>query len=321
LHPQAPRVADTIRDAGRNAYGERFGWNGMERRISVVDSSFPGRRLTGRIRRALRLTWYRQTIGDLDTAARYAQRALALAHSHPAVPAALVADAALAAARVARDREDFAGCQEHLEHAIAVLRAAPGDPDRDQLLALALVGLGDQRRRGGDHAVAREALSEARRLVESTPWPDPGLHAAVLIAQGYTATELGAFDEAAQCYARVSRLQRAHGASRADAATLERHLAGLENARGRHPQAETHARQALALRCQAPRVNPVERAPDLAVLASALAGQGRYDEARALLTETIAAYREARPPRRYELAEQLRSLADLERRAALRAVS
>lgn len=269
----------------------------------------------------LRLTWYRQTVGDLDTAARYAGHALTLARSHPAVPAELVADAALAAARVARDREDFTGCEEHLEHAVGVLRDAPEDPDRDQLLALALVGLGDQRRRGGDHPGSRAVLSEARRLVESTPWPDSGLHAAVLIAQGNTATELGAFDEAAQCYARVSRIHDEHGAGRADAATLERHLAGLANARGCHAEAETHARKALALRSQAPWVTPVERGADLAVLASAVAGQRRYDEARALFMETVAAYREARPPRRYELAAQLRNLADLDARLPARVSS
>jgi hypothetical protein len=95
------------------------------------------------------------------------------------------------------------------------------------------------------------------------------LQAAVLTSQG-TANELGAVETAAQCYARVSRIHRENGASRADAATLERNLAGLKYARGRDAQAEAHARRALALRRQAPWVTGVERAGDLAVLAAAL---------------------------------------------------
>jgi tetratricopeptide (TPR) repeat protein len=268
--------------------------------------------LAGRVSRRLRLAWYWQTIGDLDAAGRAAECALRLTHRDRAVPPELAADAALTMARIAQDRDDFASCRDHLEHAVALLRRATDGTDRDRLLGWALLGLAEQRRRAGRYPAAGAALTEALRLVESAEAPDPVLHAAVLTSQGITAKELGAVETAAQCYARVSRIHHENGASRADAAALEHNLAGLEYARGRHAQAEAHARRALALRQQAPWVTGVERAGDLAVLASALAGQQRYDEARNLLLETLTAYREARPPRRYEIAVQLHNLADIE---------
>jgi tetratricopeptide (TPR) repeat protein len=277
---------------------------------SVV-SMIRGKWLASRAKRHLRLAWYWQTVGDLDAAARAAERALRLAHRQE-VPAKLVADAALTMARIAQDRDEFARCRDQLEHAVAVLRTAADDEERDRLLGWALVGVADQRRRAGDYPAAKEALTEALRLVESGRIPDPGLHTAVLTSQGITAKELGAIETAAQCYAQVSRIHRESGASRVDAAALEHNLAGLDYSRGRHAEAEAHARRALALRRQAPRVTEVEQAGDLAVLATALAAQQRYDEARDLLRETLRAYRAVRPPRRYEVAAQLHNLADLE---------
>jgi hypothetical protein len=92
---------------------------------------------------ALRLTWYWQSAGDLDEAAREAECALRLARSHHAVPATLVADVALTMARIAQDRDDSLGCRTHLERAVTVLQASPDGADRDRLLGWALVGLGD----------------------------------------------------------------------------------------------------------------------------------------------------------------------------------
>ena len=51
---------------------------------------------------------------------------------------------------------------------------------------------------------------------------------------------------------------------------------------------------------------------DLAVLASAVAGQRRHDEARELLEEAMAACHRARPPRRYEIAVHLHNLAAID---------
>jgi tetratricopeptide (TPR) repeat protein len=262
-----------------------------------------------RAARALRLAWFWQALGDLDEAARDAERALRLARRHSAT---LVADVALTAARIAQDRDDAVGCRAHLHCALTTLEQAPAGADRDRLRGWAMVGLGEQHRRAGDYPAAEEVLIRASRLVESAEPPDPVLHAAVLTSQGIAAKELGAFDAAAQCYARVSSIHDVNGATPADAATLAHNLAGLHYARGDCAQSEAHARRALALRRQQPRVTELDLAADLAVLASALAGQRCYDEARGLLRRALAAYQTARPPRRYEIAVQWHNLADVE---------
>ena len=155
-------------------------------------------------------------------------------------------------------------------------------------------------------------LARALELVESARPPDPLLQTAVLTSQGITAKELGAYDTAVRCYERVSSIQREAGATRDDAASLQHNLAGLQYSRGCYVRAEAHARRALALRHEVPAVTQVELAADRAVLASALAAQRRYDEARMLLRQTLAVYRSARPARRYEIAVQLHNLADVE---------
>ena len=267
-----------------------------------------GRWLATRVTRALRVAGYWQSVGDLAEASRAAHRALRLAHTHGAVPATLVAEAALTVARIAQDGDDLARSRVHLNHAVDLLEAAPSDAERDRVLAWALVGSGDEHRRRGEYPAARRVLDRALRLVDRLEPRDARLHAAVLTSRGITAKESGDFGTAARCYAQVAGLLAGSGASSADAATLEHNLAGLDYARGRYPEAERHARQAVALRG---RVAPLVLAPDLAVLASAVAAQGRYDEARTLLRRTLAAYRAARPPRRYEIAVQLHNLASV----------
>jgi tetratricopeptide (TPR) repeat protein len=261
------------------------------------------------VTRALRLAGHWQRAGDLDEAARDGERASRLARGHPAVPATLAADVALTMARIALDRDDLPGARAQLEHAIAVLQAAPEGADR---LGWALVGLGDLHRRTGNYPAATAVLARALELVESTEPPDPLLRAAVLTSQGITAKELGAYDTAARCYAQVSSIHQESGATRDDAAALEHNLAGLQYSRGCYAQAEAHARRALALRHEVPTATQVELAADRAVLASALAAQRRYDDARMLLRNTLTTYRSARPVRRYEIAVQLHNLADVE---------
>jgi Tfp pilus assembly protein PilF len=50
----------------------------------------------------------------------------------------------------------------------------------------------------------------------------------------------------------------------------------------------------------------------MAVLAAALAGQRRYEQARALLTEAMLACDNASPSRRYEVAVHLHNLAAID---------
>ncbi len=225
--------------------------------------------------RRLDLARYWQARGDLDEAARHASHALRLLTGAGAAPVSLHASAALTAAAVDRDRAGYAAGHAQFEHAVRLLDAAPPTAERDRLLAHALTGLGD---------------------------------VPVLTVQGITAKELGAYDQAARCYAEVAGIYHEYPPTLADQASLDHNLAGLAYAREQYPRAESHARLAVMLRRQA-KAAEVDLAADLAVLAAAVAAQDRHDEARDHLRRALAACRAARPPRHYEIAVQLHNLA------------
>jgi tetratricopeptide (TPR) repeat protein len=267
--------------------------------------------------RRLRAARFWQAIADLDEAARagyHAQRLLQRLRNTPIRPVTLAADVALTLAEIERDRDDHAASQAHLERALALLEVAPPAEDRDRLLAQTLITLGDCHRRAGRYPEAGDVLDRALRMVERDG-AAPNLHAAALTVLGITAKELGEYDKAAGLYARVRRINQDIGASAADVATLEHNLAGLEYSRGRYSRAEAHARHAVALRRQVPRVAPLDIAADLAVLGSAVARQDRHQEARELFEQALATCRAARPPRQYEIAVHLHNLADIEQAA------
>jgi tetratricopeptide (TPR) repeat protein len=183
--------------------------------------------------------------------------------------------------------------------------------------ARVLIALGDCHRRAGRYVQARSVLDQ----VLDTDEQSPDLLCAALTVLGITAKELGEYERAARLYDRVEKIQQDIGASRGDAATLQHNWAGLEYARSNHAQAEKHARQALTLRQQIPRVARVDVAADLAVLGSTIAGQHRYEEARALFEQVLTICRAARPPRRYEIAVQLHNLAGVEHATGRSAVA
>ncbi len=258
--------------------------------------------------RRLDLARYWQARGDLDEAARHASHALRLLTGAGAAPVSLHASAALTAAAVDRDRAGYAAGHAQFEHAVRLLDAAPPTAERDRLLAHALTGLGDVQRRLGHYPRATAALRRAREMAEASSPPDPPLLAAVLTVQGITAKELGAYDQAARCYAEVAGIYHEYPPTLADQASLDHNLAGLAYAREQYPRAESHARLAVMLRRQA-KAAEVDLAADLAVLAAAVAAQDRHDEARDHLRRALAACRAARPPRHYEIAVQLHNLA------------
>jgi tetratricopeptide (TPR) repeat protein len=265
-----------------------------------------------RVRRRLALARYWQTAGDLDQAAGDAYRAHGLLHRRAAAPAGLAAEISLTLAAIERDRDRADRSREHLQDALARLEPVPPAAGRDRLLARTLIALGDGHRRAGRYREAGATLDRALGLLDPPPGQpavEPGLLAAALTIDGITAKELGEYDRAAGCYARVAQLLGA--ATGPDAAGLQHNLAGLAYARGRYAEAETHARSAVALRQQA-RAGAVDLAADRAVLGSAVAKQGRLAEAAALFEQALAACRAARPPRRYEIAVQLHNLADID---------
>jgi tetratricopeptide (TPR) repeat protein len=281
----------------------------------LAPGPLPGttRRLAvGRAAWRLRLARYWQAAADLDRAGRHARHALRLARSCPRAPAGFLAGIAVTLAEIEGDRQDHAAGRAHLEYALGLLEPAAPAPGRDRLLIRTLLALGDDHRRAGRYPEAARALDRALRLAEARQPADPDQLAAVLTLQGITAKELGDHQRAAACYARVGRVHRDHGTTAAQAATLQHNLAGLDYARRRYPRAETHARQAVALRRRDQAATAVDIAADVAVLAAVLAAQQRYDQARDLFRQALAGCRAARPPRRYEIAVHLHNLADIE---------
>jgi tetratricopeptide (TPR) repeat protein len=263
-----------------------------------------------RLRRAarrLRLAMYWQADGDLDEAAAHAHRALRLVRSHPTPPVAIAAEVAMVTARVERDRDRPGAVRDCLDWTVTLLEAAAPGPGRDRLLARVLVEHGDCDRRAGRWPQATETLDRARRLA-NTDDADPAL----LMMLGIVAKETGAYERAAHFYGEVQRIQTRTGACPADAASLQHNLAGLAHARRDYTRAEVHARRAVALRQKAPMSTAVDIAADTAVLAAALAGQRRYDEARELFTGAMATCAAARPARRYEIAVHIHNLAAID---------
>jgi len=174
---------------------------------------------------------------------------------------------------------------------------------RDRSLAQALVALADLHRRTGRYEAVDEALSRARHLVKAS--------VEALTVEGIADKERGMFDRAARCYADIGRMLDESTASASEIAALHHNLAGLAYARERYVEAEAHARRAVAVRQAQRRAAPVDLAQDLAVLAAALSGQHRYDEAVTLFEAVLTTCRLARPPRQYEIAVHLHNLATI----------
>jgi tetratricopeptide (TPR) repeat protein len=260
------------------------------------------RRVAGR----LQLARYWQRHGDLDEAGRHAGYAARLIRARP-VPVPLAVEVALVVAAIGRDLDLPGARRAALEWAVATLDAKPAGAARDRQVAGALTDLGDCHRRAARYPLALDALRRARQLLEGAT--ETAQLAATSMMSGIVAKELGEFEAAAHWYGRAAAGIAPHSA---DAAALQHNLAGLAYAQGRHEVAEQHARRAVALRRGLPGATEVDVALDLAVLASAVAGQQRHDEARALLEEAMAACQRARPPRRYEIAVHLHNLAAID---------
>ena len=249
-----------------------------------------------RASRRLHLARCWQARGELDEAAVHAYRAMRALHR--GAPAVLAAQVAYTAAQIECGRGRYAPSRAHFERAADLLGTVWPGGDRDRRLADVHIGLADLHRRGGRYAEAAAALTAARRLV---PRPDP----TIVMLLGVLAKEQGRFGEAARHFAGLARARLSHP----DAAALQHHLGELANAEYRFTDAERHARQALLLRRADPAATAADVAQDVAVLAAAAAGRHRYDEARRLFGQAIAACRAARPTRHYELAVRLHSLA------------
>jgi tetratricopeptide (TPR) repeat protein len=252
-----------------------------------------------RARRRLRIARYWHAAGDLDEAARHAERARALASR-----ADLVGETTLAVAEIERDRGEYASSHARLVELVERLAEST-------LLGRVLTALGDAQRRSGRYRQAVETLHRAVRLLADA---DPDLLAAALTMLAITSKEAGDYAEAHRLYTRIRDMRP--DASAGQLADLHHNLAGLAYAEERYDAAEEYARRAVRLRHRSG-AGELGLAPDRAVLAAALAALHRYDEARDELNRALAACRASRPPRRYEIAVQLHNLAAVEQACGL----
>jgi tetratricopeptide (TPR) repeat protein len=265
-----------------------------------------GRHRLGRARRRLRLARYWLADGDLDEAARHAHRALRLLDRNAVQQ---TGEVTLTLAEIERERCEWASCGARLARLVDQLDAQPAtSPAERSLLARALTSLGDAHRGAGRYRQAIETLQRACQVLADG---EPDLLAAALTTLAITSKEIGEFERAQHLYARVRRIRDEVGASAGQLADLEHNLAGLAYAQRRYERSERHARRAVSLR-RAAGANACLLAADQAVLAAVLTARHNYDEARHQLNRALAACQASRPPRRYEVAVQLHSLAALE---------
>jgi tetratricopeptide (TPR) repeat protein len=269
-------------------------------------------RASRRVALRLRLARYWHARGDVDEAARQAQRALGLVRAGRAVPLPMVPEVVLVMDRLERERDNHQAGHHILTWGVELLGSAPAAAGRDALLGELLTAQANSHRRAGRYPEATSALCRARDLLEECPAATPGQHAELFTTLGIVAKELGAHDAAAAWYAQVGRILTGSSAPTAALAALQHNLAGLAHAQRDYEKAEKHALRAVRLHRQAPGTTSVDIALDIAVLAAVVAGQGRYEEARTLLAQAMAACGRVRPPCRYELAVHLHSLADVE---------
>ena len=252
-----------------------------------------------RARRRLEHARFWQARGRLDDAAAHAYRAGHVLDGRP--PTVLAADVAYTTAQIECGRARYRRSAEHFERAAGILLVLPPGAERDRRLADVHIGRADLHRRRGRYADAVAALTAARSLVHRH---DP----AIVLLLGVIAKEQGRFGEATVRYIRLEQARLDHS----DAAALQHNLADLANAQYRYVVGEEHARRAMRLRRSDPRATAVDVAQDVAVLAAAVAGQHRYDEARSLFGQALAVCRAAQPARRHEIAGHLHNLAGIE---------
>jgi tetratricopeptide (TPR) repeat protein len=134
-------------------------------------------------------------------------------------------------------------------------------------------------------------------------------HIALLNRLGVVLKTAGRYDDAEVCYSHVrSALDSLAASSSDDVAVLHHNLAGLAYARGEYDTAEREIRTALAIEAR----SAAARAADRGLLGAVLAGQGRRDDARAVLWGVLAEMERIHGATHYEVAVVLQNLATLE---------
>jgi tetratricopeptide (TPR) repeat protein len=185
-------------------------------------------------------------------------------------------------------------------------KAKPAELDA---LALRACALRDQARYGEAERLLRHVLALAEEGCQGCEWRVCSFENELGMLYKYT----GRFDEAEQAYHRALAIADRAGGSRGSEmlANLYHNLGGLEHARDRYAAGEPFARRGLAIRERLLGPDHPDVAADLAALAPLLDGQGKRQEAAALMIRALGILERAYGPDNCELAVSLNNLAAL----------
>jgi tetratricopeptide (TPR) repeat protein len=197
---------------------------------------------------------------------------------------------------------DHAGAARTLDRAdpfAAELPAGePFDNLRVQVCRLRGVALLD----GGDWPGGRAVLLHTLELCEATMGADGAEAASLHNMLGIVGKFTGAFDEAAEHYARALEIYERLEAAPAVIATLHHNLGGLAHSRGDLETAERETRRALELRTASHGPTHPDTAGDRGQLGGVLSELGRHAEAERELRRTAQDFAAAFGPDHFEVA-------------------
>ncbi len=295
--------------------------------------------------------WFRR--GHIEEAARLAQEALEV-RERAAPGSGALGETLLTLARVARHRGRYEEATAHVERALDAARAAdPGGPDE----AAALVVRGVIANHRGDLAAEERWGEQAIRILERWGVQDlvrgracmrvaavaygrgdlalaeqryraalstfeaeapESLHVSwALLGLGQVLRSRGDLDGAEDAFRRSVSIRATIGRNSEDHAIALEHLGTVLRARGDLDAAERAYREALGMLRERTGDHTFDGARMLANLGEVLADQHRFDEARALVAQSVKMH-ERRAAGSLEHAEALTVLGHLERNAGRR---
>lgn len=253
--------------------------------------------------------------GQTERAGRLALRALDLLPPAESASLARVADRVSVLETLAQFASDLANqpeAQRRCDDALALLEQVEPSASRDEWCVAILVHKGTSQRLSARYDESADTLADALALSERTP-DSPLLAAGPLNALGILSKDRGLYEDARIYYNRALGLLASHaGKDAPELAGIYHNLAGLAHVQGQFAQADEPARHAIQLRRAASPPDPTGLAADLSVLGAVLAGQERFDEAAAILSEALALWRSRYGSSHYEVAVQLHNLAAIQ---------
>ena len=274
-------LGNVLHDAGRYADALRV----LEQAVALAERNH-GRAHPRVIEPLVDLGALHKVLGNLDAAEAAYTRALALAERVLPEGDPKTASIANNLGGLALDRGDDKGARRYFERALQELQAALG-PDNPRCLP-PLVNLASVYGRLGQYDAAVRSFESALDIVRVTKGEDDPMVGYLMVNIAGTERAQGDRDAARRRYAEALEILEAGlGSDHPDVAVPLVNLAGDDNVRENYVEAERRARQALEIRRDKLGLDHVKTAHAEMTLGIALGGQGRLDEARALVQHAI----------------------------------